>query len=131
MPLYPFGYGLSYTRFRYDNLSLSAETIRPGEPLEVSFDVTNIGDREGTDVPQVYIRDCFSSTVKPVRELAAFTRVTLQPGETRRVTVTVSPRRMRTLGPDYVWRVEPGEFRIMVGSNAADTQLEGGFTAAE
>lgn len=131
MPLYPFGYGLSYTSFAYDNLELSASSIRPGETLQVSFDVTNTGSCAGADVPQIYLNDKFSSTVKPVMELAAFTKIQLEPGETRRVTLEIGPRQMRTLGPDYVWRVEPGDFEVTLGVNAADMRLKASFSVTE
>ena len=131
MPLYPFGYGLSYTSFAYDNLELSASSIRPGETLQVSFDVTNTGHCAGADVPQIYLNDKFSSTVKPVMELGAFTKIQLEPGETRRVTLEIGPRQMRTLGPDYVWRVEPGDFEVTLGVNAADMRLKASFSVTE
>ena len=84
--------------------------------------------RPGDAVPQVYVRDYFSSVVKPERQLAAFTRVALTPGESRRVTLTVGPRALRTLGPDYVWRVEPGDFEIQPGDNAENILLRTDLT---
>lgn len=83
----------------------------------------NTGSRVGDAVPQLYVRDLFSSVVKPERQLAAFTRVTLAPGERRRLTLTVSPRQLRTLGADYVWRVEPGQFELQLGDNAENILL--------
>ena len=118
LPLYPFGYGLSYTTFEFGNLTLSAETIAPGESIEARFTVTNTGGREGAAVPQLYIRDEFASVVKPMRTLAAFEKLTLRPGETKTVSVTVSPRAMRTLGRDFKWRVEPGDFTLWLASDA-------------
>ncbi len=118
LPLYPFGYGLSYTTFEFGNLALSSEVIRPGESVTASFTVTNTGDREGAAVPQLYIRDMFSSVVKPMKTLAGFEKVLLKPGQTRQVHVTIFPRAMRTLGRDFVWRVEPGDFRIWLASDA-------------
>ena len=114
LPLYPFGYGLGYTEFRYSNLSLSAETIEAGDEITAEFDVSNVGGSEGTAVPQIYIRDMTSSTVKPLMALAAFGKYPLSSGQTKRVSLTVSPRSMRTLGRDFVWRIEPGEFRIIL-----------------
>jgi beta-glucosidase len=111
-PLYPFGYGLSYTRFSLGGLTLSAGEIEPGEPVTAAFTVTNTGDRAGVAVPQLYLRDMVSSVVKPKIRLAAFARVSLEPGETKRVTLDIRPREMRTLGRDFVWRIEPGEFRV-------------------
>ena len=117
LPLYPFGYGLSYTTFAYGGLSLSTEAIAPGDEITASFDVTNTGGREGTAVPQLYIRDEFASTVKPRMALCAFDRVTLKPGETKRVTLTIGPKSMRTLGRDFVWRVEKGDFTVILADH--------------
>ena len=123
LPLYPFGYGLSYTTFRYENLTLSAQSIQAGESIQASFDVTNTGNVRGSAVPQLYIRDMVSSTVKPLMALAAFERVTLDRGETRRLTLTVTPRSMRTLGRDFIWRVEKGDFSLILADNA-ETPIE-------
>lgn len=112
LPLWPFGYGLSYTQFSFGDLQLADGEIGPGETLAASFTVTNTGSRAGVAVPQLYLRDMVSSVVKPKIKLAAFTRVALDPGETKRVTLDVNPREMRTLGRDFVWRIEPGEFRV-------------------
>lgn len=128
LPLYPFGYGLAYTTFEYTGLELDRKEIAPGDTLTVRFTVTNTGDRPGVAVPQVYVRDYFSSVVKPERQLAAFTRVELAPGESRTVSVPVGPRALRTLGPDYVWRVEPGDFEIQLGDNAEHILLRTDMT---
>lgn len=126
-PLYPFGYGLSYTSFAYRDLTVQQQEIAAGECAQVSFTVQNTGARDGTAVPQVYVRDLFSSVVKPERQLAAFCRVTLSPGESRRVCLTIGPRQLRTLGADYVWRVEPGEFELQLGDNAENILLTAGL----
>lgn len=118
LPLYPFGYGLSYTRFSYDDLTLSSSHIAPGESLTASFTVANTGKVSGTAVPQLYIRDFISSTVKPEYALAAFTRVKLAPGESQRVCLEITPRAMRTLDSAFRWSVEPGQFRVFLGENA-------------
>ena len=128
MPLYPFGYGLSYTSFAFRDLALDQAEIDPDGSVEVSFTVENTGEKAGIAVPQIYVRDFYSSVVKPERQLAAFTRVELAPGESRRVSVTVGPRALRTLGPDYVWRVEPGDFEIQLGDNAENILLRAGLT---
>ena len=117
-PLYPFGYGLSYTEFSYGGLELSSDAIAPGGSVTASFTVTNTGSVEGTAVPQIYLRDMVSSTVKPKIMLAGFDRVTLAPGESRRVSVSITPRSMRTLGRDFVWRVEPGDFRVFLADRS-------------
>ncbi|MDE5700518.1 MAG: glycoside hydrolase family 3 C-terminal domain-containing protein, partial [Lachnospiraceae bacterium] len=131
-PLYPFGYGLTYTTFTYSDLEvvgdgLSAQSVEQGETVQIVFTVTNSGDCFGEETAQVYLRDMVSSTVKPMRELAGFEKIPLRPGESRRVTITVGNRQMRTLNRDYEWHVEPGSFRVMVGDNAANMLLTGQF----
>ena len=127
LPLYPFGYGLSYTTFEFRGLELSAGEIRPGEPVEARVTVANTGSVAGTAVPQLYLRDMVSSTVKPLKTLAAFTRVELEPGEEKTVTLTIGPKAMRTLDPDFHWSVEPGEFRVYLSENAESPILERAF----
>ena len=128
MPLYPFGYGQTYTTFAYHDLQPDRAKIAPDESVTVSFTVENTGDFTGDAVPQLYVRDLFSSVVKPERQLAAFTRVTLAPGEKRCITLTVGPRQLRTLGADYVWRVEPGQFELQLGDNAENILLRTDLT---
>ena len=128
MPLYPFGYGLSYTSFAYRDLTLSADTIRAGESVTVCVTVQNTGSRAGAAVPQLYVHDLVSSVVKPLRQLAGFARVELQPGESRTVRFTVGTRALRTLGADYVWRVEPGRFELELGDNAENILMKAGLT---
>ena len=128
MPLYPFGYGLTYTTFAYRDLQPDRAKIAPDESVTVSFTVENTGAFTGDAVPQLYVRDLFSSVVKPERQLAAFTRVTLAPGERRCITLTVGPRQLRTLGADYVWRVEPGRFELQLGDNAENILLRTDLT---
>ncbi len=118
LPLYPFGYGLGYTEFAYGGLTLSAQTIAPGDSVTATFNVSNTGKRPGTAVPQLYLRDMFSSTVKPMKTLAAFCKVDLLPGETKRVSLTISPRAMRTLDRQFHWSVEPGDFRVWLADHA-------------
>jgi beta-glucosidase len=119
-PLFPFGYGLSYTTFAYANLRLSATTIRAGDSLAVSVDVRNSGDRSGDEVVQLYIRDDVASVAEPVKALKAFRRITLEPSETRTVTFRIGSdalalydRRMRRV-------VEPGTFTVFVGTSSED-----------
>ena len=131
LPLYPFGYGLSYTTFCFSDLRLSAASIRPGESLTAYVTVTNTGSCAGTAVPQLYLRDMVSSVVKPKRALAAFARAELAPGESRTVELTISPKSMRTLNPQYQWNVEPGEFEIYLCDNAESTICQATFTVTE
>ena len=123
-----FGYGLTYTTFAYHDLRPDRAKIAPDESVTVSFTVENTGAFTGDAVPQLYVRDLFSSVVKPERQLAAFTRVTLAPGEKRCITLTVGSRQLRTLGADYVWRVEPGQFELQLGDNAENILLRTDLT---
>lgn len=130
VPLYPFGYGLSYTSFEYRGLELSEKYIAPGETVMAHVTVANTGARAGTAVPQLYIRDWVSSTVKPERYLCGFARVDLQPGEEKTVQIPIGPKSMRTLNADYVWNVEPGKFTVYLGENAEKVYLEETFFVA-
>ena len=117
-PLYPFGYGLSYTSFDYRNLRLTADRISAHETTEVLIDVTNTGQRAGDEVVQLYIRDQVSSVTRPVKLLKGFSRINLQQGETRTVTFEITPDKLALLDQNMLWRVEPGLFDIMVGCNS-------------
>jgi beta-xylosidase len=120
-PLFPFGYGLSYTTFRLDNLRLDPATIRPGEGTAVRVDVTNTGARAGDEVPQVYLHERVASVTRPVMQLAAFRRVHLAPGETKTVELTLPPQAFTLVGAEMQPVVEPGVFDVMVGSSSAET----------
>ncbi|MGL4737571.1 MAG: glycoside hydrolase family 3 N-terminal domain-containing protein [Cellulosilyticaceae bacterium] len=126
-PLYPFGFGKSYTEFKYENLKLSSETIAQSETIKVSVDVTNVGSLYGEEVPQLYIHDTVSSVVRPYKELAGFERIGLQAGETKTVTFELGERQLRVLNPDFEWVVEKGQFEVMVGPNAIDLPLQTTF----
>ena len=121
-PLYPFGYGLSYTGFDIGAPVLSAPSIAAGAGVTVRVAVTNIGAMAGDEVVQVYLRDKVSSVTRPVKELVGFQRVTLQPGETRQVDIAIRPDAFAFWNRDMKRVVEPGEFAIMVGPNSADLQ---------
>jgi beta-glucosidase len=118
-PLYPFGHGLSYTRFGYSNLKVDG--------MKVSADVKNEGERAGDEIVQLYIRDVVASVARPVRELKAFRRITLQPGESRRVEFTLTPKDLQFWGPKG-WTTEPGEFRVWIAPDSA-RGLEGTLRA--
>jgi beta-glucosidase-like glycosyl hydrolase len=121
---YPFGYGLSYTRFEYRNLKLAQNPIEieTGEII-LSFTLTNTGERIGIEVPQLYIRDCLASVVRPVKELRAFCRVTLRPGQTAEVTFRVPVDMLNFTGPAGQRIIEPGVFELQIGASSADIQL--------
>ncbi len=116
-PLFAFGHGLSYTRFHLSNLKLSRRDIPPDGRLAVSVDVRNIGDRPGDEVVQLYIRDPVASVVRPVKELAGFERVSLQAGETKPVRFELGPERLGLYNRQLQFVVEPGEFRVTVGTS--------------
>jgi beta-glucosidase len=119
-PIYPFGWGLSYTTFKYANLSVTPDTIGTGGKTTVSVDVTNTGNVTGDEVVQLYIRDEVSSVTRPVKELKGFKRIHLEPGETRTVNFSLGPEELSLLDRDMHRVVEPGAFRIMVGGNSVD-----------
>ncbi|HEX3558209.1 MAG TPA: beta-glucosidase BglX [Pyrinomonadaceae bacterium] len=122
-PLFPFGYGLSYTTFKLSNLHLSAQRIAPTGSVQVSVDVENTGRREGDEVVQLYIRDVAASRVRPVKELEGFERVTLRPGERRTVNFTLAPEQLGFYNQEMRFVVEPGAFRVMVGTSSEDPQM--------
>jgi beta-glucosidase len=114
-PLYPFGYGLSYTRFKYANLRLSAKTIRPNENLHISVDVQNTGQRGGDEVAQLYFTDVAANVPVPIRALRGIRRIYLKPGEKKHLTFTLAPRDLTLIDNNGKRVLEPGEFRISVG----------------
>ncbi len=122
--LFPFGYGLSYTRFAYDNLRVSAESLRDTDTLTVSVDVTNIGKVAGKEVVQLYVADRESSVFRPVRELKGFEKIALQPGETRTVTFRLGKRAFAYWNTRlHDWYVESGAFGIEIGRSSRDIVL--------
>ena len=119
-PLYPFGWGLSYSTFKYQNLRTSPDSIGPEGETKVSVDVTNTGKIPGEEVVQLYIRDEVSSVTRPVKELRGFRRITLAPGETKTVDLSLGFDELSFLNRDMHKVVEPGPFKIMVGGNSQD-----------
>lgn len=120
-PIYPFGYGLSYTQFRFDNVRVEPKTIRPGGSAKVSVDITNMGDRSGDEVAQLYIHQRVASITRPVKSLRGFKRVTLDPGQKATVEFTLTPDDLSLINVDMHRVVEPGIFDLMVGANSAET----------
>jgi len=123
-PLFPFGYGLSYTTFSYGDLKISKESISKDESLKVSFTLSNNGTVEGTEVAQLYVRDDFSSATRPVKELKDFARVTLKPGESKEVEFTVTPDKLAYFNRAMEYGVESGSFTLMVGGSSEDKDLK-------
>jgi beta-glucosidase len=124
-PLYPFGYGLSYTRYEYSNLRIDPPQIHSEGMAHVSLEVKNTGDRAGTDTVQLYIHETASPVATPIKQLRGFERVDLKPGETKNVTLTLTPEDLQLLDRDMHWRVVPGDFEIMVGRSSEDLPLKG------
>jgi beta-glucosidase len=125
--LYPFGYGLSYTRFAYSNLRLSRETLGAADRLEVSVDVRNAGERDGDEVVQLYVHDVESTRPMPLKELRGFERVSLKRGESRRMSFTLVPEKDFAYYDEdkKAFAVEPGEFELQIGASSRDTRLSG------
>lgn len=124
IPLYPFGYGLSYTKFEVGAPLLSNSVINNGESFRVKTLVKNIGTKQGTEVIQLYIRDVYSSATRPVKELKDFRRVTLNPGESKEVLFDISADKLAFYNKDMQYSVEKGTFDIMVGSSSLDKDLK-------
>jgi len=122
-PLFPFGFGLSYTKFKFINQKLAKEKIKLGETTQLSVVVQNVGDVTGEEVVQLYIRDLFSSVTRPVKELKGFKKIKLQPGESKTVIFDITPEMLSFTNIDMQYTVEPGDFEIMVGNSSRDEDL--------
>jgi beta-glucosidase len=123
LPLYNFGFGLSYSKFRIDNLKLEKVKIKKNGSTKVKVDVTNTGKFTGDEIVQLYIRDKVSSVTRPVKELKGFKRVSLKPKETKTVTLEITPEQLAFHNIDMKYVVEPGEFEIMIGNSSRDEDL--------
>ncbi len=124
-PLYPFGYGLSFTRFEFSNLRIEPAEIRPGGEARVTLDVKNLGDRAGVETVQLYLHEQYAPVATPVKQLRGFARVALKQGETKTVTLKLTPEELQLLDLDLHWKVVPGDFEIMAGKSSADIALQG------
>ncbi|MBO7609810.1 MAG: beta-glucosidase BglX [Muribaculaceae bacterium] len=121
-PLFPFGFGLSYTTFSYGPLTLSSNSMTQAGSITASVTVTNTGDYAGDEVVQLYIRDMVGSIARPVQELKDFARIHLQPGESRTVTFSITPDKLKFYNSDYDFVLEPGDFEVMVGTDSHHVQ---------
>lgn len=119
-PLYPFGFGLSYTLFEYSNLKLNRTSMRMSDTLNVSVQVVNKGSREGAEVVQLYIRDKMASVTRPVKELKGFQKIYLKPGQTETIIFKLTRNSLSFYNNELQWVCEPGEFEVMVGGNSRD-----------
>ena len=126
-PLFPFGYGLSYTSFGYERLQIEPRRIGREDRVTVTLDLQNTGRCPGDEVVQVYLHPRCSSTVRPIKELKGFRRLRLEPGARQTVTFTLGRKELQVLNRDYQWVVEPGIYQVMIGPNSADTKLEETF----
>ena len=122
-PVYPFGYGLSYTSFSYSDIKLSSASLKGNQSLTASVTVTNSGKYDGKEVVQLYIRDMVGSVTRPVKELKGFQKIDLKAGETKTVTFNITPNDLKFYNYDLKFDWEPGEFQIMIGGNSRDVKV--------
>jgi beta-glucosidase len=127
-PLFPFGHGLSYTRFTYGALEIRPERGSAAAPVTIALEITNAGPRDGDEVVQLYVRDVVARVTRPVKQLVGFARVAIPAGATRRVRFTLDPSQLAFFDERMRFVVEPGEFRVMIGASSADIRAEGSFT---
>lgn len=125
-PLYPFGYGLSYTSFSYSDITMSSASLRPGQKINASVTVTNTGIRTGKETVQLYIRDMVGSITRPVKELKGFQKIELKPGESKTVSFTISVEDLKFYNSNLKYIAEPGDFKVFIGTNSRDVK-EAGF----
>ena len=130
-PLYPFGYGLSYTNFEYSNIRITPNEIHPAGSARISVDVKNAGSLAGVETAQLYVHETYAPISTPVKRLRGFERVALEPGETKTVTFALGPEDLQLLDQDMHWVVVPGEFEIMVGRSSEDIPLKGTLKVTE
>jgi len=128
-PLYPFGYGLSYTTFEYSDIKLSKSSFKAGESITASITVKNTGLREGKEVVQLYTRDLVGSVTRPLKELKGFQKISLNPGESKTVTFKITEEDLKFFNAALKYVAEPGEFKVFIGGNSRDTR-EAGFSLA-
>jgi beta-glucosidase len=124
-PRYAFGYGLSYTTFKYSDLKISRPSLSSAETTQVQFTLTNTGQVAGEEVAQLYLRDLVASVARPLKELKDFQKISLKPGESRTVTFTIGKDKLAFYNQQLAWVAEPGEFQLMVGSASDDIRLSG------
>ena len=125
-PLYPFGYGLSYSKFDYSDLKLSSNSFSKEGKVEVTVTIKNSGKVTGKEVVQMYIRDLVGSITRPVKELKGFEMITLEPNQTKTVTFTIDKKTIEFFTANQIWEAEPGDFKVFIGTNSVNT-LEGNF----
>jgi beta-glucosidase len=117
-PKYAFGYGLSYTNFSYDTIKLNKNTLTKSTTITAAINLTNTGNREGTETVQLYLRDLVASLTRPVQELRGFQQVSLKPGETKTITFTIQESMLRFYNEQLNYVSEPGDFKVMIGGSS-------------
>ena len=130
-PRYGFGHGLSYTAFEYSDLAIENKETRPFEAVSIALKIRNAGDRAGTEIVQLYVKDVHASMTRPQKELQGFVRVELRPGEQKTVHFTLQPSQTAFLDEDMRWKIEKGEFEVQIGSSSEDIRLTDSFTVTE
>ena len=130
-PLFPFGYGLSYTTFEYSNLCLSSQEIKADQSIDIFVDVKNTGKVKGDEIVQLYLRDEYASVSRPLKELKGFQRISIAAGETKSVKLTLTPEELMMLNKEMKWVVEPGVFTVMIGASCEDIRLKSTFEVIE
>lgn len=126
-PKFPFGYGLSYTKFNYSDLKLSSVKMKNTETIKVSFQLSNVGKVAGEEVVQLYLQDKFGSVVRPVLELKDFQKVNLNAGESKTIEFTIDKEKLSFYNSTLAWVAEPGDFEVMIGTSSADIKLKSSF----
>ncbi len=121
-PLYPFGFGLSYTHFSYSDIKLSSSSMKPGQKITASITVTNTGNKDGKEVVQLYIRDLVGSSTRPVKELKGFQKISLKAGESKTVSFDITVNDLKYYNYDLKFVAEPGDFKIFIGGNSRDVK---------
>ncbi|MGY3054931.1 beta-glucosidase [Pedobacter sp. UYEF25] len=121
-PLYPFGFGLSYTTFSYGDVKLNANNLSAGKPITATISITNSGKMAGKEVVQMYIQDLVGSSTRPVKELKGFQKISLNPGETKEVSFNISENDLKFYNADLKYLAEPGDFKVFIGTNSADVK---------
>jgi beta-glucosidase len=126
-PKYAFGYGLSYTQFKYANIKLNKDKMKPNEMMDVSFELSNVGKYAGEEIAQLYIRDDVASLTRPVKELKDFRKIYLKPGETKFIHFSINKDKLSFYNQKLEWIAEPGTFEVMIGAASDDIRLHQSF----
>lgn len=131
-PLFPFGFGLSYTTFAYGEVQLSSDEIAPGENVTAEIEITNMGDVAGKEIVQLYIHDRVSRLSRPEKELKGFQKLELEPGETKKVTFTIDRSALTYWDDrDHLWIAEAGDFDVLIGRSASEVESRATFTLSK